>query len=76
VTDEELSRDGILALAVEVHMSTNGSGDEPQPGVVAYLRKRLQDWTASHPSSVEFDEAVKAVVVVALKEIDRLEGKR
>jgi hypothetical protein len=68
----------VLDVALDVHETAHGSYDrstEAQDGDVLCLRHVLEHW---HPTlnerAREFDDAVRALIVIALKEHARWEG--
>jgi hypothetical protein len=74
LTEEKLFGIGILALSESLHTCVTGSGEldwDIQCVYATYLRKRLGNWSPSHPDTLKYDESVKALVTIALDEWER-----
>jgi len=64
----------ILDVAIGLHGEYTGAAD-PIPAdrrseLVTWLRWRLAEWTRPAPLTADFDEAVRALCVIALSEAD------
>jgi len=67
----------ILHVALDVHMTTTGSmersyatGDQEQQADIEILKKKLANWEPSIKRSLAFDNAVRALIVAALAEVE------
>lgn len=64
----------LLDLCLRLRMACNGSADPisvPEThAALAYLRKRLLNWTPSQPSSKRFDDCVRRLACEAIKEVE------
>lgn len=64
----------ILPVSLGLHMAHTGSADplpaEDKARHVAWLRQRLAEWQPSHAKWERFDEAVKAIIMATLDEVD------
>ena len=71
--EEQLFKTGLYAICEMLHMSRFGSADPIHPEeveqLIAYLKKRIEEWTPSGNTSWKrFDDAVKEVVLAAIEE--------
>lgn len=70
---ENYFRTGLYALCEKLHMHTTGSGDWVEPSEVGkistYLTDRLENWKPGRDASAPFDDAVRALVMATLAEL-------
>jgi len=72
--DGYFARQDVLGLALDLHMHKTGSfPDLPlnhRDHAIAHLRLRLSDWASNGSRSELFDEAVRLLLIVAVREAE------